>query len=246
MLSSHRQKIISIEQLWLKMCLTFRVQKNEVRVEMERDNELQVRHKPKQEGNESRKMSPGSEDSVFRTDAIVNSQRVGHDLATNTFTLSYIFFTIHFWQCKTHPCVLGWHWQPLAFTILLMLHSIWREDFVFWSWRLNLNSSVLLAFPLIELWFENSRSFMSDPSRPHDLWPSRLLCPFGLLSGFCHSCTTGSSWPRIQLRPPALKADSIPSEPPGFNYGLVDITYWFHSQAINTFFFTLVVQPNDL
>ena len=47
MLNSHRRKIISIEQLWLKTCLTFRGQKNEVRVEMERDNELQVRHKPK-------------------------------------------------------------------------------------------------------------------------------------------------------------------------------------------------------
>ena len=55
MLNSHRQKKISIEQLWLKMCLTFRGQKNEVRVEIERDNELQVRQKPKQEENESRK-----------------------------------------------------------------------------------------------------------------------------------------------------------------------------------------------
>lgn len=55
MLNSHRQKRISIEQLWLKTCLTFRGQKNEVRVEIERDNELQVRQKPKQEENESRK-----------------------------------------------------------------------------------------------------------------------------------------------------------------------------------------------
>lgn len=55
MLNSHRQKKISIEQLWLKTCLTFRGQKNEVRVEIERDNELQVRQKPKQEENESRK-----------------------------------------------------------------------------------------------------------------------------------------------------------------------------------------------
>lgn len=55
MLNSHRQKRISIEQLWLKTCLTFRGQKNEVRVEIERDNELQVRQKPKQEESESRK-----------------------------------------------------------------------------------------------------------------------------------------------------------------------------------------------
>ena len=55
MLTSHKQKRISVEQLWLKTCLTFRGQKNEVRVEMERDNELQVRHKQKQEENELRK-----------------------------------------------------------------------------------------------------------------------------------------------------------------------------------------------
>lgn len=35
------------------------------------------------------------------------------------------------------------------------LHSIWRwrEDFVFWPWRLHLNSSALLTFHLVMVWW---------------------------------------------------------------------------------------------
>ena len=61
----------------------------------------------------------------------------------------------------------------------------------------------------------------------------------------CHSHARGSSWPRIQPSSPELKANSLSSEPPGLNYALVYITYWFHSQTINTFLM-LLVQPGGL
>ena len=59
-----------------------------------------------------------------------------------------------------------------------------------------------------------SCSALSDSLRPHGLYPTRLLCswnPPGKNIGVgCHSLLQGIFWPRSY----ALRADSLPSEPP--------------------------------
>ena len=65
-----------------------------------------------------------------------------------------------------------------------------------------------------------SCSNVSDSLQPHVLWPTRLLCPWGV------SRQEYWSWlpcpplgdlpdPETERRSSALKADSLPSEPPG-------------------------------
>ena len=59
-----------------------------------------------------------------------------------------------------------------------------------------------------------SRSALSDSLRPHGLYPTRLLCswysPGKNIGVGCHSLLQGIFWPRSY----ALRADSLPSEPP--------------------------------
>ena len=57
-----------------------------------------------------------------------------------------------------------------------------------------------------------SRSVVSNPLRPHGLWPARLLCPWD--SPEYRSGLPFLS-PGIKPGPSPLKADSLLSEPPG-------------------------------
>ena len=70
---------------------------------------------------------------------------------------------------------------------------------------------------------------MSDSLRPHGLQPDRLLCPQGFSrqeywSGLPCPPPGDLPNPGIEPRSPALKADSLPPEPPGksnFEYTVV-------------------------
>ena len=63
-------------------------------------------------------------------------------------------------------------------------------------------------------------SVMSDSSRHHELWPTRLLCPWGVFrqeywSGLPCPSPGDLPHPGMELRSPALQANSLPSEPSG-------------------------------
>ena len=65
-----------------------------------------------------------------------------------------------------------------------------------------------------------SRSVMSDSLRPCGLYPARLLCPWGFSrpeywSGLPCPPPRDLPNPGIEPRSPALKADSLPSDPLG-------------------------------
>ena len=65
-----------------------------------------------------------------------------------------------------------------------------------------------------------SRSVVSDSLRPHELQPTRLLCPWGFSrqeywSGLPCPPPGDRSNPGIEPRSPALHEDSLLSEPPG-------------------------------
>ena len=65
-----------------------------------------------------------------------------------------------------------------------------------------------------------NRSVMSNSLWPHQLWPTRLLCPWGFSrqeywSGWPCPPPGGRPNPGIEFGSPRLQADSLPSEPPG-------------------------------
>ena len=65
-----------------------------------------------------------------------------------------------------------------------------------------------------------SRLVVSDSLRSHELWPARLLCPWGFSrqeywSGLPCPPPGDLSNPGIKPRSPALQKDSLPSEAPG-------------------------------
>ena len=65
-----------------------------------------------------------------------------------------------------------------------------------------------------------SRSVMSSFFRPRGLWPARLLCSWGFSrqeywSGLPCPPPGDLPNPGIEPRSPAMRADSLPSEPPG-------------------------------
>ena len=65
-----------------------------------------------------------------------------------------------------------------------------------------------------------SRSVLSCLFRPHELQPTRLLCPWGFSKQEYWSelpCPSPGNLPNTGIEPMslALKVDSLPSEPPG-------------------------------
>ena len=65
-----------------------------------------------------------------------------------------------------------------------------------------------------------SHSVVSDSLGPQELWPARLLCPWGFSrqeywSGLPCPPPGDLLNPGIEPRSPALQVDSLPSEPPG-------------------------------
>ena len=61
---------------------------------------------------------------------------------------------------------------------------------------------------------------MSDSLQPHELQPTRLLCPWGFSrqkyqSGLPCPPPGGLPNPGIEPRSPTLQVDSLPAEPPG-------------------------------
>ena len=100
----------------------------------------------------------------------------------------------------------------------------------------NCNESSKLQYALITLCCVLSCSVMSDSWHPHGLWLARLLCPLGCFrqehwSGL--PCPPPGDLPNpvIELKSPALQADSLPSEPPGKP---IDYFTYIISKSVNT------------
>ena len=73
---------------------------------------------------------------------------------------------------------------------------------------------------MLPLMYMVSRSVVSDSLRPHGLQLARLLCPWGFSrqeywSGLPCPPPGDLPNPGIEPRSPALRADALPSEPPG-------------------------------
>ena len=99
----------------------------------------------------------------------------------------------------------------------------------------NCNESSKL-YVLITLCCVLRRLVMSDSLQPHGLWAARLLCPVGFFrqehwSGLPCPPPGDLPNPGIELRSPALQADSLPSEPPGKP---IDYFTYIISKSVNT------------
>ena len=76
-----------------------------------------------------------------------------------------------------------------------------------------------------------SRSVVFDSLRPHGLWPTRLLCPWGFSRQEYWSglpCPLPGNLPKPGIEPtsPALQVDSLLSEPPGKPKNVHHIHIW--------------------
>ena len=112
----------------------------------------------------------------------------------------------------------------------LLIGVILNLLFYFFSFQKHLGyhwifSTALLTLEALFTYYEReseriSRSVVSSSLRPHVLWPTRLLCPWGFSRQEYWSglpCPLPEDRPSsgIEPRSPALQADSLPSEPPG-------------------------------
>ena len=102
----------------------------------------------------------------------------------------------------------------ISFSMLLIVPHI-----LFWDEIISVKLLVLSVCVL-------SHSAVSDSLWPHELQPTRLLCPWGFFSQECWSglpCPAPGDLlnPGIKPRSPALQADSLLSEPPQKPPGMV-------------------------
>ena len=134
----------------------------------------------------------------------------------------------------------NWYFRNILQNILICIHANFMDFIKNWGNMTNRYWANVqnIYIPLVETSdFLNdclgiivcvcaSCSVESDALRPHELWPTRFLCPRGFSrheywSGLPCSLSGDLPNPGIETRSPAVQEDSLPSEPPGKPFGII-------------------------
>ena len=104
----------------------------------------------------------------------------------------------------------------------------------FWDSYFPPSTAAWVSEHNLEVWLLEcavlSHSVVSNSLRPHELWPTRLLCPCGFSRQEYWSelpCPPAGHLPNPEIEPrsPALQVDSLLSEPPGKPQNTVWVVY---------------------